>query len=111
MPLKQRIEFPEVLYHLISRRNYRKELFLSENTGKGFEQTIFETVERCGRKLHVYVTMSSHYNLAVETPEPNLFDGMKWLPSTFATRFNRLRNERGHVFQGKYKSMLIGGRN
>jgi putative transposase len=52
--------------------------------------------------------MSNHYHLAIETPEPNLVDGMKWLQSTFATRFNRLRKERGHVFQGRYKSILIG---
>ena len=108
MPRKQRIEFPGAVYHIISRGNYRKELFLSENTGKAFERTIFETVERCGWKLYAYVIMSNHYHLAVETPEPNLVDGMKWLQSTFATRFNRLHNERGHVFQGRYKSIIIG---
>jgi putative transposase len=108
MPRKQRIEFPGAVYHIISRGNYRKELFLSKNTGKAFERTIFEAVERCGWKLHAYVIMSNHYHLAVETPEPNLVDGMKWLQSTFATRFNRLRNERGHVFQGRYKSIIIG---
>jgi putative transposase len=108
MPRKQRIEFPGAVYHIISRGNYRKELFLSENTGTAFERTIFETVERCGWKLHAYVIMSNHYHLAVETLEPNLVEGMKWLQSTFATRFNRFRNERGHVFQGRYKSILIG---
>lgn len=108
MPRKQRIEYPGAVYHVISRGNYRKELFISENTGKAFERTIFEAVERCGWKLHAYVIMSNHYHLAIETPEPNLVDGMKWLQSTFATRFNRLRKERGHVFQGRYKSILIG---
>ena len=48
MPRKQRIEFPGAVYHIISRGNYRKELFLSENTGKAFERTMFEAVERCG---------------------------------------------------------------
>ena len=108
MPRKHRIEFPGAVYHIISRGNYRKELFLSENTGKAFERTIFEAVERCGWKLHAYVIMNNHYHLAIETPDPNLVEGMKWLQSTFATRFNRLRKERGHVFQGRYKSLLIG---
>ncbi len=108
MPRKQRIQFPGAVYHIISRGNYRKELFLSQNTGKAFERMIFEAVERCGSKLHAYVLMSNHYHLAIETPAPNLADGMKWLQSTFATRFNRLRKERGHVFQGRYKSILIG---
>ena len=53
--------------------------------------------------------MSNHYHLVIETPESNLVEEMKWLQSTFATRFNRFRNERGHVFQGgRCKSILIG---
>lgn len=108
MPRKQRIEYPEATYHVISRGNYRKELFLKASTGEAFERCLFEAVERCGWKLHAYVIMSNHYHLALETPEPNLVEGMKWLQSTFATRFNRLRNERGHVFQGRYKAVLIG---
>ena len=107
MPRKERIEYPGAIYHVISRGNYRKDLFTAETTGAAFEKTIFEAVERCGWKLHAYVIMSNHYHLAVETPEPNLVDGMRWLQSTFATRFNRFRNERGHVFQGRYKSILI----
>ena len=62
---------------------------------------------RCGWKLYAYVIMSNHYHLAVETPEPNLVEGMQWLQGTFATRFNRFRNERGHVFQGRYKALLV----
>ena len=48
--------------------------------------------------------MSSHYYLAVETPEGNLVEGMRWLQGTFGIRFNALREERGHVFQSRYKS-------
>jgi putative transposase len=65
MPRKLRIEYPGAVYHVISRGNYRKELFLSENTGKAFERTIFEAAERCGWKLHAYVIMSNHYHLAI----------------------------------------------
>lgn len=80
---------------MISRGNYRKDLFTAETTGAAFERTIFEAVERCGWKLHAYVIMSNHYHFAVETPEPNLVDGMRWLQSTFATRFNRFRTRKG----------------
>lgn len=107
MPRKQRIEYPGAIYHIISRGNYRKDLFTHEKTALAFERTIFEAAERCGWKLYAYVIMSNHYHLAIETPEPNLVEGMRWLQSTFATRFNRFRNERGHVFQGRYKSLLI----
>ncbi len=107
MPRKQRIEYPGAMYHIISRGNYRKELFQDRETGLAFEKTLFETAKRCGWKLYAYVIMSNHYHLALQTPEPNLVAGMKWLQSTFATRFNRFHNERGHVFQGRYKSLLI----
>ena len=53
--------------------------------------------------------MSNHYHLLIETPEPNLVNGMRWLQSTFANRFNRYRKENGHVFQGRYKALLFDG--
>jgi hypothetical protein len=57
--------------------------------------------------VHAYVVMRNHYHLAVETPQPNLVEGMHWLQSTLATRFNRFRRENGHLFQGRYQSLLI----
>jgi hypothetical protein len=53
--------------------------------------------------------MGNHYHLALETPEPNLGEGMRWLQSVFAMRFNRYRRERGHIFQGRYKSIVLEG--
>lgn len=107
MPRKQRIEYPGAVYHIISRGNYRKDLFSDEKTAEAFERTIFEAAVKCGWKLYAYAIMGNHYHLAIETPEPNMVEGMRWLQSTFATRFNRFHNERGHVFQGRYKSLLI----
>ena len=57
--------------------------------------------------VHAYVVMSNHYHLALETPEPNLAVGMHWLQTTFATRHNRFRQRHGHLFQGRFKSLLI----
>ena len=51
--------------------------------------------------------MRNHFHLAVTTPVPNLDDGMHWLQTTFALRFNRFRSECGHLFQGRYQSPLI----
>jgi hypothetical protein len=51
--------------------------------------------------------MSDHYHLCLETPQPNLVEGMRWLQGTFAVRFNRMRNERGHLFQGRYQGLLV----
>jgi putative transposase len=107
MARKGRIEYGGAQYHVISRGNYRKDLFLEEKTALAFEAALFEAAERCGWKLFAYVIMSNHYHLALETPEANLVAGMQWLQSSFATRFNRYHNERGHVFQGRYKALLL----
>lgn len=93
MPRKRRIEYAGAIYHVISRGNYRKDLFTQGKNGVAFEESLFEAVERCGWKLYAYVIMSNHYHLAVETPSPNLVAGMKWLQGTFATRFNRWHKE------------------
>jgi putative transposase len=54
-----------------------------------------------------YVVLRNHFHLAVRTPHPNLSAGMQWLQATFATRFNRMRSERGHLFQGRFKALLL----
>ena len=91
---------------MISRGNYRKELF-EDRTAGAFEKTLFEACAKCGWLLHAYVIMSNHYHMAVETPEANLVEGMRWLQGTFGIRFNAFRGERGHVFQARYKSLVI----
>jgi len=104
---KPRIEYPGAIYHVISRGNYRKDLFKVGESGKAFEKALYEACERCSWRLHAYVIMSNHYHLAVETPDGNLVEGLKWLQGTFAVRFNRFTGERGHVFQGRYKALLV----
>jgi putative transposase len=107
MPRKHRIKYPGAIYHVISRGNYRKDLFSVSKSGDAFEKALFETMDRCGWQLFAYVIMSNHFHVALKTPEPNLVAGIKWLQSTFATRFSRFTGERGHVFQGRYKSLLV----
>ena len=107
MPRQSRIEYAGAVYHVLNRGNYRRDLFTVEDSGVCFERTLFDTCERFGWRLHAYVLMSNHYHLCVETPDGRLACGMQWLQSTFANRFNRLVRERGHVFQGRYKALLI----
>jgi len=107
MPRKLRVEYSGAVYHVISRGNYRKDLFTDEKTANVFEESIYEVAERCGWIIYAYVLMSNHYHLAIETPEPNLVTGMKWLQGSFATKFNRFHRESGHVFQGRYKALVV----
>ena len=106
MARKPRLEFGGAIYHVISRGNYRKDVFAGRSA-EAFEKALFEACQKCHWRLHAYVIMSNHYHLALETPEPNLVDGMKWLQGTFANRFNAFHDECGHVFQSRYKSLLI----
>jgi len=107
MARKPRFEFPGAIHHVFSRGNYRKVLFSEKGSGQAFEKALFEALESNNWLLHAYTIMSNHYHLLLETPEGNLSSGMQWLLGTFANRFNRFRNESGHVFQGRFKSKLV----
>jgi len=107
MPRKLRIEYEGAIYHVISRGNYRSAVFARETTKQAFLRCLDEASQKAGWVVHAWCVMSNHYHLCVETPRPNLVEGMRWLQSTFAIRFNRLRKERGHLFQGRYKALLV----
>lgn len=107
MARKLRIEFEGAIYHVLNRGNYRRDLFTNAGEAQAFISALAEAVKTYGWKLHAYAVMRNHYHLALQTPQPNLKDGMHWLQSTFATRFNRLHGERGHLFQGRYQSLLV----
>ncbi len=107
MARKLRLEYPGAVYHVINRGNYRDYVFRTEGAKRAFEACVFAACVRAGWVLHAYVIMGNHYHLAVETPSGNLVAGMQWLQSTFANRFNKLRGERGHLFQGRYKALVV----
>lgn len=107
MARKLRLQYEGAVYHVINRGNYRRDVFETADKAKAFEECLFEAGARMGWKVHAYVLMRNHYHLVVETPQPNLVEGMHWLQSTFATRFNRFRQESGHLFQGRYQSLVI----
>ena len=105
MARKQRLEYAGACYHVINRGNYRRDLFSGEGAAESFIKCLGEACTAFGWRLHGYVVMSNHFHLAVETPEPNLSEGMRWLQGTWAQRFNRFRGEGGRPFQGRYKAL------
>jgi REP element-mobilizing transposase RayT len=107
MPRTLRLEAEGGLYHVINRGNYRRSVFAEAKTKAAFLHCLDEACKHTGWVVHAWCIMSNHYHLALETPRANLVDGMRWLQGTFATRFNRLRDERGHLFQGRYKSLVV----
>lgn len=111
MARKLRIQYAGALYHVINRGNYRRDLFQISGEAESFLATLNEAQQRMGWRVHAFVLMRNHYHFALETPEPTLVDGMHWLQSTWGNRFNRYRNESGHLFQGRYRAILLQDEN
>jgi REP-associated tyrosine transposase len=107
MPRRPRIEYGGAVYHVLNRGNYRQDIFTVAGSAEAFERTLFDCCSRFGWRLFAYVLMSNHYHCCFRTEDANLVAGMQWLQSTFANRFNRFVRDRGHVFQGRYKALLV----
>lgn len=107
MPRPLRIETNDGVYHVINRGNYRGFIFGDDGAREAFERCLFEACERFGWELMAYCLMENHFHLCIATPKGNLSEGMRWLQGTFAARFNRFRQEKGHLFQGRFKSLLV----
>lgn len=102
-----RIQYEHAFYHITGRGNERKKIFLSNKDYDRFKEYLTEAQERYGFILHAYVLMGNHYHLLGETPHANLSAIMHFISGSYTTYFNRKRNRSGHLFQGRYKSILI----
>lgn len=107
MARKPRVEYPGAVYHIMSRADRHGQLFLDEQDRTTFLETLGESCIRQGWHLHAFVLLGNHYHFLLETPEPNLVVGMKWLQGTYTQRFNSRYREWGHLFQGRYKALLV----
>jgi putative transposase len=104
-----RLQYPDAVYHVMARGNQENKVFLDDQDRRTFLATISEACEKTGWNIHAYVLMSNHYHLLLQTPEPNLVAGMKWLQGTYTQRFNHRHGLRGHLFQGRYKGIPVDG--
>ncbi len=102
-----RIEFAGALYHVTSRGNQREAIYLDESDKLLFLEVLGEVCERFNWQLHAYCLMTNHYHLLVETPDGNLSNGMRQLNGVYTQRFNRKQGRVGHVFQGRFKGILV----
>ncbi len=102
-----RIEFPGAFYHITSRGDRREAIFEDDIDRQSFLQTIAEVVERFNWVCHAYCLMSNHYHLVIETPDANLSKGMRHLNGVFTQASNRRHHRTGHLFQGRFKGILV----
>ena len=102
-----RLEHEGALWHVTSRGNERRSIFREEADRRLFLAKLAETIEVFAWRLHAYVLMGNHYHLLLETPEPNLSRGMHRLNATYSQKFNRTHERVGHLFQGRFKGILV----
>lgn len=104
-----RIQYSDAVYHVMARGNQGREVFRDHKDRQRFLDTLGEACAKTGWQLHAYVLMPNHYHLLLQTPEPNLVEGMRWLQGTYTQRFNNRHKLRGHLFQGRYKAIPVDG--
>jgi putative transposase len=107
VPRQIRIEYPGAIYHVMSRGDHREAIVHGDGDRALWLKTLGEVCAKCDWQVHAYCLMTNHFHLVVETPLANLVIGMKWFLGTYTVRFNSKHRLRGHLFAGRYKSLLI----
>jgi putative transposase len=102
-----RIEYPGAWYHVTCRGNERRNIFWDEGDWGKFLEILADNVKLYGIELHCYVLMQNHFHLLLMTPEGDLKKFMQRLNTTYTVYFNRRHRRIGHLFQGRYKAILI----
>ena len=102
-----RIEYAGALYHVTSRGNERKAIYRKDADFQLFLDTLAEVCQQFNWVIHSFCLMTNHYHLVVETPDANLSQGMRQLNGVYTVRFNRQHGRVGHLFQGRYKAILV----
>jgi putative transposase len=102
-----RLEYLGAVYHLTARGNARQAIYVDDEDRRLFLQLLGAAVERYQWRCHAYCLMPNHYHLLVETPQGYLSAGMRQLNGVYTQRFNRRHNRVGHVFQGRFKAIVV----
>jgi len=102
-----RITFEGAFYHVTSRGNERRAVFKSKRDREKFIEYLETATERYSALIHAYCLMDNHYHLLIETPVGNLSQIMRHINGAYTTYFNVKRARSGHLFQGRYKAILV----
>jgi len=102
-----RIEFPRALYFITSNGNANQSVFLDSEDAQIWLDVIENVCNRFGWICYAFCLMGNHYMIVIETPEPNLSKGMRQLNGIYTQAFNRKHNSSGHLFKGRFKSILV----
>lgn len=107
MARKLRVVVAGGWYHVLNRGNHREAIFLSDTDRRRFLGRLAELPERFRTEIHAFVLMENHYHLLVRTMDANLSEAIRWLQVSYSSVFNWAHGIRGHLFQGRFRSLLI----
>lgn len=102
-----RIAYPYAFYHVTCRGNERKEIYKDDQDRSVFLEKLQTSLEIHGVKLHAYVLMKNHFHLIVETPKANLSEFMRLFNIVYTGTYNRRHHRVGHLYQGRFKAILV----
>ena len=102
-----RIEYPGAWYHVTCRGNERKPVFKDDSDRRHFLEVLGTTSNLYDTEIHVFVLMDNHLHLALSSRDANLSRFMQRLNTAYTVYFNRRHQRSGHLFQGRYKAILI----
>jgi len=106
-----RFECPGAIYHVTIRGNARQPIYEDGENRKAFLELLGFIVDRFNWLCHAYCFMDNHYHFLIETLDGNLSLGMRQLKGIYTQRFNRRHGRVGHLFQGRFKAILVDGEN
>jgi putative transposase len=109
MARKIRIQYPGAIYHVMSRGDHQERIFQDDEDRRKFLVTLEEACQKTAWQVHSFCLMNNHFHLVLETPSPNLVEGMKWFLGVYTQRFNRRHRFFGHLFSGRYKALPVDG--
>ncbi len=109
MPRQLRREYAGAIYHVMNRGDRREDIFLDDEDRHRLLDSLGEACQKTEWQIQSYCLMPNHFHLVLQTPQPNLVAGMKWLLGVYTRRFNIRHRLCGHLFGGRYKALIVDG--
>lgn len=106
-----RIELAGGIYHITSRGNHREDIYLCDSDRRAWLQVLAQVCDRFHWRCHSWCQMDNHYHLVIETIHGNLSQGMRQLNGVYTQLTNRAHGRVGHIFQGRYKAVMVDKEN
>lgn len=107
MPRPLRTQFAGGIYHVTARGNRKQPIFLEPDDNRFHLWCLGQAASRFEWRVHTWVHMTNHFHMTLTTPKPTLSQGMHWLNGLYAQVFNERHQLTGHLFQGRFHSLVI----